>query len=199
MIRQVAVAAWLFGLVSSPVQAQAESEATPSATTSAAPCPDEDEDEGEYARQGQFEVGGSVSGSWSPDAFELSVSPSVGYFFVDRVELSLILQLDYENETLPLGGRSDAFSFALLLEPSYHLPLSEALAVFAGLGVGYAREEGEGALDLEPRVGLNIDVGRSGILTPEISVPILFGRQTATGEVGTTASLSFGAGFTSTF
>jgi hypothetical protein len=183
MTRWIVAATWVFALSSTTAQAETPGE----------------EDESHYGQQGQWEVGGSLDGSWSPDAFTLGLSPFIGYFLLERVELSLILRLDYENDALPAGGRSDAFEFSVLLEPSYHLPLSERLAVFAGVGVGYARAGGAGAFDLEPRVGLNIDVGSSGVITPEISVPILFARPTTEGGTGTTASLVFGAGFTTTF
>lgn len=157
------------------------------------------EGENDYTRAGLFELGGSVSGSWSPSLFTLSLSPSVGYFLHDRLELSLLGALAYENSRADDGTRADELAFNVVLEPSYHLPVSKSLAVFGGLGAGVAFTSDRTAFDLAPRAGLNIEVGRAGVISPEISVPILFGGHRDPGEASVTASLVFGVGLTTTF
>lgn len=54
-----------------------------------------------------------------------------------------------------------------MVEPSYHLPFSDRLFAFAGLGIGlnYAEDPGVDLL-FRPRLGLDVLVGRSGILKP---------------------------------
>lgn len=178
----------LAGLLASAPASAAEEPVAPAA-----------EEENAYARAGLFEVGGSVSGGWSPSLFTLAMSPSVGYFLRDRFELSLLGVLAYENLRADDGTRADELAFNVLLEPSYHHPVSKMLALFGGLGAGVAFTSDRTAFDLAPRVGLNIEVGRAGVLTPEISVPILFGGQSDPDAASVTASLIFGAGFTTTF
>lgn len=158
----------------------------------------EEEVENDYGKAGQMEVGGSLSGSWTSSTFTLGLSPSVGYFLRDHVELSVIGSVDYENVTGDDGERADAIAGSVVLEPSYHLTLSKTVAAFGGLGVGFAYSQSAPAFDLAPRVGLNLDVGSSGVLSPEVSVPILFGDQGGDGA-GVSAELIFGAGFTTTF
>ncbi len=157
------------------------------------------EDVNDYARARTFEVGGALTGDWSPSEFTLGMRPSIGYFIADGFELSLLGALDYENLRAADGTRTDDLTFAVLLEPSYHLPVSSSVAVFGGLGVGVAFVADHPLFDVAPRVGLNIEVGRSGVFTPQISVPIFVGRRSDPTEPTTTASLSFGAGFTTTF
>ncbi len=159
----------------------------------------EAEEENHYAEQGQFEVGGSVSGSWTSELFSIGMSPSLGYFISDGFELSLIGDLNYQNLAASGGGREAALRFSLLAEPSYHFVISKLLALFGGLGVGVAYSGDRAAFDLEPRIGVNINVGRSGVFTPEISVPILFGARADPSAANVTAGLVFGAGFTTTF
>ena len=165
----------------------------------AEPVASDVEDENDYTRSGLFELGGSMSGSWSPSLFTLALSPSVGYFLRDRLELSLLGVLAYENSRADDGTREDELAFTVVLEPSYHLPVSKSLAVFGGLGAGIAFSSDRTAFDLAPRVGLNIEVGRAGVISPEISVPILIGGDRDPGEASVTASMVFGVGLTTTF
>jgi hypothetical protein len=90
-------------------------------------------------------------------------SPSFGYFFFDNLQLTLFPEFLLQN----VDGAQD-WSLGALLEPSYHLPLTDTLFVFAGLGVGARYEHGPGRFPFifRPRVGLDILIGRSGILKP---------------------------------
>jgi hypothetical protein len=158
--------------------------------------------ENDYGRKGVFEFGGSVGFAWNKDIWDLDLTPSIGYFVADRIQLSLLVGISYESARLPDGTRGHQSRGTVLVEPSYHLPVCDALFVFGGLGAGFAYNGSNPAFDLQPRVGLNVEVGRSGVFTPAFAMPILFGsgqggpiEDPATVLVG----LVFEAGFTTTF
>ena len=73
--------------------------------------------------------------------------------------------------------------------------------VFAGLGVGVGYDGDNPDFELIPRAGLNVAaIGRSGVLTPEVTVPIKIGESFGEdGDVGTDVGLMLGVGFTTTF
>ena len=59
--------------------------------------------------------------------------------------------------------------FGAMLEPSYHLPVSDRLFVFLGIGFGLRYAEDPGVdFALRPKLGVDILVGRSGILKPAV-------------------------------
>ncbi|MBK8691320.1 MAG: hypothetical protein IPN17_03180 [Deltaproteobacteria bacterium] len=73
------------------------------------------------------------------------------------------------SSTSTNGVSTSASSLNVLVEPSYHLPLTQSLFAFLGVGVGLGYADGPGAgFALAPRLGMNIMVGRSGILTPAL-------------------------------
>ena len=119
-----------------------------------------------YARAGVLEFGGSVGFSRASGFTQVNVSPSIGWFFMDNVEISGIVGMNYINA----DGESSAF-LTVLAEPSLHIPFSNTLFGFigGGIGLGYSDETGAG-LALAPRVGMNILIGRSGILTPALQM-----------------------------
>ena len=58
-----------------------------------------------------------------------------------------------------------------LIEPSFHLPFSQVAFGFLGLGAGVGYITGANAgFALQPRLGANFLVGRSGVLTPALTV-----------------------------
>jgi hypothetical protein len=58
-----------------------------------------------------------------------------------------------------------------LIEPSFHLPFSQVAFGFLGLGAGVNYVTGADAgFALQPRLGANFLVGRSGVLTPALTV-----------------------------
>jgi hypothetical protein len=115
-----------------------------------------------YGRRGVVELGGSASFTTASTLTSFSVNPSIGWFFVDNFELSAILGAQYSN----VMGQSSAFLTALA-EPSYHLPFSNSIFGFVGvgMGVGYVTDVGTG-FALAPRIGANFLIGRSGVLSP---------------------------------
>ena len=115
-----------------------------------------------YSRRGVVELGGSAALTTSSNLTTFSVNPSIGWFFVDNFELSAILGAQYSR----VNGNDSAFLTALV-EPSFHLPFSNSVFGFVGVGVGvgYVTDVGAG-FALAPRLGANILIGRSGVLSP---------------------------------
>ena len=111
-----------------------------------------------YARSGVVELGGGLSWRSGSDAARLTLSPQVGYFLTNNFELSGLVHLETK------GTRSEKVT--ALIEPSVHLPLMETLFGFVGLGLGASYQDRLVGVALAPRVGANVMVGRSGILTP---------------------------------
>lgn len=119
-----------------------------------------------YGRAGVLELGGGAGFSASSDYTTLRIEPSIGYFFVDNMELSLLPSLNYTN----VSGGSDYTQWKVLLEPSFHLPFSDMLFGFIGVGAGVSHVSSQTGFAVQPRIGANILVGRSGILTPSFNV-----------------------------
>jgi hypothetical protein len=150
--------------------------------------------DGVYGRKGTVELGGSIGIDWTNNAFSAEVSPTIGYFLADLVELSALLRFSYQSqEDDDGGGRTSIKKGAFVIEPSYHVILQEELFLETGLGVGVGYDGDNADFELIPRVGLNIGVGLVGLLTPAISVPILFDAD------GTTAGLGFQVGYAVTW
>jgi hypothetical protein len=125
-----------------------------------------------YGRAGVLELGGSAGFSAASDYTRFELSPSLGWFFMDNFELSLITAFNYfrvgATET---AAETSATELKALIEPSGHIPFSNTLFGFLGLGVGvnYLTDH-EAGFALQPRVGLNVLIGRSGVLTPAFNV-----------------------------
>jgi hypothetical protein len=150
--------------------------------------------EGSYGRKGTLELGGSVDFNWDQNLFTLGLTPTVGYFVAERIEVTALFSLEYENLSVA-GSRTGRTVGSLLIEPSYHIPVeTEARGIwaFGGIGLGGEWDGGSVNFDVAPRVGLNIGLGKSAVFTPAISVPITFGNETLVG-------LKIEAGITTTF
>jgi hypothetical protein len=150
---------------------------------------DESEGRPAYGQKGAVELGGSVGLNWTNDAFGLDVSPTVGYFIMDRVELSALLRVSYEDQEDDDGERESVKSGALIFEPSYHLPVREEVFVLAGLGMGIGHDDEDFDLEIIPRVGLNIGLDLVGVVTPSLKMPILIDND------GTSAGLGLEVGY----
>lgn len=116
-----------------------------------------------YGRRGVLELGGSAGFTAATDYRQLSVAPSVGWFLTDNFELSAILSI----VNAKTEGADSTTLVTALLEPSYHVPITNTLFGFlgVGMGIGYVKGPGTG-FAVAPRAGINYLVGRSGILTP---------------------------------
>ncbi len=120
-----------------------------------------------YAERGVGEFGGSIGFSSSPGVRSLSADPSVGFFIFDNVQLSAIAGYQHVN----LDGEDASNRLSLIFEPSLHTPFNDTLFFALGLGVGPALTDGQaddgswvGGVAIAPRTGLQLLVGRSGIL-----------------------------------
>ncbi len=132
-----------------------------------------------YARAGVLELGGAASLTLAKDFTQIGFSPTVGWFFIDNLEISALLGISHSSQTVVVangtGGTTEedfkATVVNLLVEPSYHLPFTNSVFGFLGMGVGLAyRNGGVGTgFAFAPRLGMNIMVGRSGIFTPAIT------------------------------
>jgi hypothetical protein len=164
-------------------------------------------DETHYGERNTIELGGSVALSYLRNDFNVSVAPQFGWFFVDRWELTAFVRYGYSNE-LDGNTRTDSHSGGFTIEPSYHHPIRpDVFYVFGGLGLGMSHaESGRGsansnAFEAVPRLGLNIQVGRSGFLNPALRVPILVGGITGPDEeeFGVVVGVAFEIGYTTAF
>ena len=118
-----------------------------------------------YGRAGVLELGGSAGLMFASDYRNINISPSIGWFFADNVELSLIAGVS----NIKTGDQS-ATVWSGLIEPSYHLPFNRTTFGFVGMGLGASYVSALGAgLAVAPRIGANFLVGRSGVLTPSLS------------------------------
>lgn len=118
-----------------------------------------------YGRAGVLELGGFAGLTAASGFLATNVNPTIGWFFADNMQISAILGISHvrtEGDT--------ATMVSLLAEPSYHLPFNRSVFGFLGLGLGaaYAKDPGFG-FAMAPRIGANIMVGRSGVLTPSLS------------------------------
>lgn len=125
-----------------------------------------------YARAGVLELGGSGGFAAASRYTRFELSPSIGLFVVDNVELSLLTGFNYfsigstENEP-----STSATELKALIEPSFHLPFSQTVFGFLGLGAGVNYITGQSAgFALQPRLGANFLIGRSGVLSPSFNV-----------------------------
>jgi len=126
-----------------------------------------------YGRTGVVELGGSASLQAASDYVRVAVLPSIGYFFMDNIQLSALVGLSYVSitEKNPAGVEETASQtfFTLLAEPSVHIPFTQSVFGFFGLGMGLSYADSVGAgFAIQPRLGVNVMVGRSGILSPAL-------------------------------
>jgi hypothetical protein len=121
-----------------------------------------------YSERGVAEFGGSGSFALSNDVTTFSADPMLGYFLWDNIQLSGVLGVRH----LTVQGDSSN-RFSLMAEPSLHIPLTSEDSVFwvGGLGAGVALGDDvdddprfEMGLALAPRTGVQILLGRSGLL-----------------------------------
>ena len=119
-----------------------------------------------YSEAGVVELGGSAGFSMAGEITTGSLRPQVGWFVADNFQISGLMDFTYAD-----AGDDDAMRVSVLAEPSYHLPFTDNVFGFAGIGAGVQYAEGAGTgLAVVPRVGMNLLVGRSGVFTPSVNV-----------------------------
>ncbi len=168
-----------------------------------------------YGRAGVLELGGSFDLTSATNYLSVGFNPTIGWFFMDNVEVSAIIGVNYNKTTVVTPSiapnlpatETDVSSTGvrLLLEPSFHIPFSQHIFAFAGLGFGLASQSSDPGEDpgtgfaIAPRLGMNIMVGRSGIFTPAIQGVFQSTKavQTPQGAViAVDSSTGIGAGYT---
>jgi len=123
-----------------------------------------------YGRAGVLELGGSAGLTATSEFTSINITPSLGWFVADNLQLSGRLGFTYVSADDAMGNTDSATMTTLLLEPSYHLPFTRTVFGFLGLGLGGAHVSGPGlGFAVAPRIGANFMVGRSGVLTPALS------------------------------
>lgn len=185
--RALTIAACAATCLTTPAQAQEAQ--TPRSGMSDEGSTDRAEGGPAYGEKGAIELGGSIGMNWTNDAFRLDVSPSIGYFLLDRVAVSALLRISYEDQEDDRGDRDSVKSGALIFEPSYHYPVREELFAFAGLGMGVGHDDEDFDLEIIPRAGLNVGLGLVGLVTPSVRMPILIDND------GTSAGLGLELGY----
>ncbi len=135
-----------------------------------------------YGRAGVLELGGFLGLNAAQKVRDLNFSPMFGWFIVDNMELSII-----GNVADMKSGMDETTMWSALVEPSLHLPFNREVFGFLGMGVGAAYIDNLGAgLAVAPRVGMNLLIGRSGILTPSLTYEYTtHNTQATTGPNGT--------------
>ena len=120
-----------------------------------------------YGRAGVLELGGFFGLNAAQNVRDINFSPMFGWFLVDNLELSAIGAV-----TNIKSGMDSTTMLSAMIEPSLHLPINRSLFGFLGMGVGAAYIDRPGlgtGLAVAPRVGMNLMIGRSGILTPSLT------------------------------
>jgi hypothetical protein len=151
-----------------------------------------------YGRAGVLEIGGSAGFTFASDYRSVTVAPSIGWFLADNFEISAILSVS----NIKSGDADSATLASALLEPSYHIPLNRTAFGFLGLGLGASHVSGLGTgFATAPRIGANLMVGRSGVLTPSIAyqyTTVGSDMDSTSGNtvVVLTSSVAFNLGFT---
>jgi hypothetical protein len=150
-----------------------------------------------YGRQTVLELGGTFLFSHRSETTEFGAAPSLGYFLFDGFEVTLfalfrVLHVSGDDQA-PAGtpeadGQTD-FVFQPLIEPSYHLVLTDGLYAFAGAGLGLTIAE-EPVVDfvVRPRIGLDVLIGRSAIFKPAFFMDL--GVADGLGAIGVEAGFS---------
>jgi len=122
-----------------------------------------------YARAGVMELGGSAGFSAASNYSRFELSPSIGIFAIDNLEFSLLTSFSHFR----VGAGEDRVSateIKALFEPSLHIPFSQVAFGFVGMGAGFNYiSERDAGFALQPRLGLNFLIGRSGVLTPAVT------------------------------
>lgn len=149
-----------------------------------------------YGRPGVLELGGSFGLTVASGVRDMNLSPSLGWFLADNLELSAIASVSNVKV-----DQTSATVWSALVEPSYHLPFNRTMFGFMGMGIGAAYEQKLGTgLAVAPRIGANFLVGRSGILTPALSYEYIthdaMASQSDVTLVAVTSALRINVGYT---
>lgn len=112
-----------------------------------------------YAAANVLETGGTASLSIDDLSAAGVLRPYVGWFPVDGFELTYANDLAFRY-----AGDQIQAAFAATVEPSGHFPVAPRLWIALGCGLGILWNGSDAGFEAVPRVGLDVLVGRSGML-----------------------------------
>lgn len=142
-----------------------------------------------YGRASVVELGGNLALLHSSQTTTFTLAPSLGYFVADGFEVTVLPELRVTHLSGNNVPSQTDVSVGGSIEPSFHLAFNQTIYGFVGLGVGVRYSDDPGFdLFFRPSLGLDILIGRSGILKPALFM-----------DVGTNDGVSAGgfqAGFT---
>lgn len=159
-----------------------------------------------FANKGQIELGGTLgfssttrvtAGTTGNSVTNVDLSPFVGYFIIDQLELGLHLQL-----TSASSPKASSTDYTVLLSPAWNFKIenSAVTPVIAGLiGFGSTNSSGTTAsgLSIGGRGAVKVLVVSNGIL--HVGVQYLMNSRNPSGYSGSrngTNVVNFEAGFT---
>lgn len=152
-----------------------------------------------YGRAGVLELGGSAGFAFASEYRSINFSPTIGWFIADNFEVSAILSI----ANIKSGDAASSTLWSAMLEPSYHYPFNRTVFGFLGVGAGAAHVSNLGTgFAVAPRIGANVMVGRSGVLTPSLSYQYttintdMSGVDDGVTTVALTSAIMFNVGYT---
>ena len=92
-------------------------------------------------------------------------APAIGWFFADGLQLSYVNEI-FGGKT----GQQTRFAMTALVDLSVHAPLTDRLLVMGGVGAGVLYNGSDWGFVTKPRVGLDVLIGRSGLIRPAFFV-----------------------------
>jgi hypothetical protein len=160
-----------------------------------------------YGQKGVFELGGFVDFTGASSFTSIQVSPTAGFFVFDNLELTGILGFNYVHQTFDVGGAevsNHKTIVRVLGEPSYHFAVTANTWLFVGIGAGVAsvpvgNDRSSVGFDVAPRVGANLLIGRSGLLSPAFFIDYTTGEALQTSGsslLGVNTTYGMQAGYT---
>jgi hypothetical protein len=149
----------------------------------------------DFVEQGTLEVGGAIGAIITEDTSTFTASPIVGYFVADRIQVAGIFQIAYTRIEDELGEDDSNTVGSLIVEPSYHYPVGDEVAVAGGIGLGGGYDGEDINFQVIPSVGLDIMTSRETVVTPTLRIPIVIGDdQDPNGGVETNLGLALDVG-----
>lgn len=144
-----------------------------------------------YAQAKLIEVGGAMALTHDSETTAFRLMPSIGYFIVEKFEISLLPELRLLHVDDAAGGAHDV-SIGAAVETSYHVRMTDLAFVSGGVGLGvrYAKDP-QFSTFLRTRLGLDVLLGGTGIFKPAVFLDMGFSDGVTAGglEAGFTLML----------
>jgi opacity protein-like surface antigen len=121
-------------------------------------------------QKGNAMVGGSAGFQNGDDATQVSLSPKVGYFVIDKLAIGASLDVEFAK-----AGDDKSTSFGLSPFARYYLTDGTPLKVFGEAGFGIARIKISGFDDTFKSNQIGLGIGASYFLNDNVAVDAIFG------------------------